>query len=140
MAIAPPSEKIWWKEAEPFLRQIGMPTEEMYAVGQAPSLPKTNFARVDDIGAVPYLSEGGRAAYREYLGKSSPRAFAVSASGAWCWAEEGEAPDTRALASCQQKSDQPCQLYSVDDDVVYQGQSTATVGTAVGGDAPAGSP
>jgi hypothetical protein len=48
-----------------------------------------------------------------------PRAFALSANGAWCWAEEGEDPDVRALATCESKSKQPCQLYAIDDDVVY---------------------
>ena len=125
MVASRDGEKIWWREAEKFLREVGMPTEEIYTVAQAPSLAKTNFARVDDIEAVPFLSEQGRAAYREYLGKMTPRAFAVSASGAWCWAEEGEDPDTRALATCARKSAEPCQLYSVDDYVVWQGKSVS---------------
>lgn len=112
-------EKIWWREAERFLQKIDMPTREIYAVAPAPSLPRSKFAVVDDIAAVPYLTENGRAAYREYLNKLTPRAFAVSPSGAWCWAEEGEEPETRALAACAQKSNQPCQLYSVDDYVVW---------------------
>jgi dienelactone hydrolase len=116
-------EKIWWRETERFLREIDMPTEEVYAVGPAPALPKSDFAKLDDIAAVPYLSANGRAAYREYLAKMTPRAFAVSPSGAWCWAEEGEDPDTRALATCARKSKQPCQLYSVDDYVVWQGKA-----------------
>ena len=128
-------EKIWWRETEKFLEQIGMPTREIYTVAAAPSLPKSNFARVEDIHAVPFLSENGRAAYREYLEKMTPRAFAVSPSGAWCWAEEGENPDTRALATCAQKSNQPCQLYSVDDYVVWPDAVTAdaVVTSAVGG-------
>ena len=130
-------EKIWWGEAERFLSEVGMPTEEIYSVGQAPALPRTDFARVDDIAAVPYLTEQGRAAYREYLGKMTPRAFAVSPSGAWCWAEEGEDPDLRALATCSKKSDQPCQLYSVDDYVVWQGKPSPAPGTALAAaDAP----
>jgi len=112
-------EKIWWREAERFLQKIDMPTREIYTVAPAPSLPRSKFAVVDDIAAVPYLTENGRAAYREYLNKLTPRAFAVSPSGAWCWAEEGEEPETRALAACAQKSNQPCQLYSVDDYVVW---------------------
>ena len=123
-------EKIWWIEAERFLRQIGMPTQEIYTVARAPALPRSQFARVDDIAAVPYLSEHGRAAYREYLDKLTPRAFAVSPSGAWCWAEEGEDPDTRALATCAQKSNQPCQLYSVDDYVVWPENVVAHGGAA----------
>jgi dienelactone hydrolase len=136
-------EKIWGPEADRFLRDVGMPTEEIYAVGQAPSLPRSNFARVDDIDAVPYLSENGRAAYREYLAKMTPRAFAVSPSGAWCWAEEGEDPDSRALATCARKSKQPCQLYSVDDYVVWPAKAdgaTAIATAALGSNGPGGSP
>ena len=137
-------EKIWWREAEQFLNQIGMPTKEIYAVGPAPALPKTDFASVNDVDAVPYLGEKGRAAYREYLDKMTPRAFAVSPSGAWCWAEDGEDPDARALATCAKKSNQPCQLYSVDDYVVWRGQLASEAATAAtgatGGNTVAGSP
>ena len=133
--------KIWWRDTEHFLRDIGMPTAEIVAVGAPPALPKSNFARLDDIDAVPYLGENGRAAYREYLAKMTPRAFAVSPSGAWCWAEEGEDPDTRALATCASKSRQPCQLYSVDDYVVWPAKMAANGGAnALGGNGPGGSP
>ena len=127
-------EKVWWPQTERFLRQVGMPTTEIYAVGPQPTLPKTDFAMVDDIAAVPYLSETGRAAYREYLDKMTPRAFAVSPSGAWCWAEEGEDPHARALATCAKKSKQPCQLYSVDDYVVWRGKAApdAVIGSLGG--------
>ena len=129
-------EKIWWGEAERFLREVGMPTEEIYAVGAPPSVPKSNFARVDDIEAVPYLGELGRAAYREYLAKMTPRAFAVSPSGAWCWAEEGEDPDARALATCARKSNQPCQLYSVDDYVVWPDKMVDAGNATLAGNEP----
>lgn len=114
-------EKVWWPDTERFLRQIGMPTEEVYSIVDAPPVPKTDYAALDDIAAVPYLGEAGREAYRQYLGKMTPRAFAVSPNGAWCWAEEGEAPDKRALATCAKSSGQDCKLYSVDDYVVWQG-------------------
>ncbi len=121
--------KLWWNDVEKFLKQLDMPTREIYAVADAPTLPKSDFAKIDDIGAVPFLSEHGRAAYREYLGKLTPRAFAVSPSGAWCWAEEGEDPDTRALATCASKSSQPCRLYSVDDYVVWKSDDASGPGT-----------
>ncbi|WP_426109810.1 dienelactone hydrolase family protein [Massilia sp. PWRC2] len=113
-------EKIWWRETEQFLRRIGMPTTELYAVAPAPGLPKTDFALLDDVDAVPFLHEAGRSAYRDYLGKQSPRAFALSANGAWCWAEDGEDPDLRALATCEAKGGQRCRLYSVDNNVVWR--------------------
>ncbi|MFP5394162.1 MAG: dienelactone hydrolase family protein [Gammaproteobacteria bacterium] len=118
-------QQVWWNEVERFLKQLDMPTDESVRVAEAPTVPKSDFARIDDVEAVPFLSENGRAAYREYLAKMTPRAFALSPSGAWCWAEEGEDPDSRAIAACQQKSNQPCKLYSVDDYVVWPKQSMA---------------
>jgi hypothetical protein len=81
-----------------------MPTKVMFKVPEPPTPQATNFAKVDDVDAVPFLSENGKRAYADYLTKMTPRAFAVSASGAWCWAEEGEAPEARALATCSAKS------------------------------------
>jgi hypothetical protein len=112
-------EKVWLAETEQFLQQVGMPTKVLYEVPQPPLPPKTNYARVDDIGKVPFLSDNGRRAYEEYLTKMTPRAFAVSPSGAWTWAEEGEDPESRALATCSAKSSAPCHLYSIDDYVVW---------------------
>jgi dienelactone hydrolase len=114
-------QKVWLADTEKFLQQVGMPTRVLYKVPQPPTPPVTNFARVDDIEAVPYLSDNGRKAYREYLTKLTPRAFAVSPSGAWCWAEEGENPEARALEACSAKSTEPCKLYSIDENIVWNG-------------------
>ena len=115
-------ERVWLDDTEKFLEEIGMPTEVVHEVPAPPSPAKTDYARVDDIDAVPFLSEHGKRAYRDYLTKMTPRAFAVSPSGAWTWAEEGEDPDGRALATCSAKSTEPCRLYSVDDYVVWTGE------------------
>jgi dienelactone hydrolase len=132
-------EKLWWGETEQFLEQIGMPTKPLYKVTPAPSLPKSDFAKIDDINAVPYLGERGRSAYRDYLDKMTPRAFAVAPNGAWCWAEEGEDPDARALETCARKSGQACKLYSVDDNVVWNvAPTTPGIQTAMGSTAASG--
>ncbi len=133
-------EKIWWRETERFLKEIGMPTEVRYQIAVQPSLPQSDFARLEDVEAVPYMSEQGRHAYREYLGKLTPRAFAVAPNGAWCWAEEGEDPDARALATCEKKGGQPCRLYSVDDKVVWHddpaaGERATTIASHAASDA-----
>lgn len=112
-------EKVWLEDTERFLIEIGMPTAVVVDVAAPPSAARTDFAQVDDAEAVPFLSEHGRRAYREYLTKMTPRAFAVSPSGGWTWAEEGEDPEGRALATCSAKSKDPCRLYSVDDYVVW---------------------
>lgn len=119
MVASRDGEKIWWQSTERFLKRVGMPTAEVVAVARPPTPVRTSFAALDDIDAVPYVSESGRAAYRAYLQKMTPRAFAVSPGGDWSWAEEGEDPDARALATCARKSKQACQLYSVDDYVVW---------------------
>lgn len=112
-------ESFWLAPTERFLQAIGMPVERRYQVAPLPTPAPSSFARLDDVTAVPYLSEAGRAAYRAYLDKNTPRAFAVSPSGAWTWAEEGEDPMGRALATCSATSGTPCQLYSVDQAVVW---------------------
>jgi dienelactone hydrolase len=112
-------QKVWLADAMRFLDQVGMPTKVLYKVPEPPMPQPTNFAKVDDVDSVPFLSENGKRAYAEYLTKMTPRAFAVSPSGAWCWAEEGEDPEARALATCSAKSNKPCRLYSVDESVVW---------------------
>jgi hypothetical protein len=102
-----------------------MPADEVYAVAEPAAPARTDFAPLDDVAAVPYLPDSGRDAYRAFLDKMTPRAFALSASGAWGWAEEGEEPDERAVAACQVKSSQPCRLYTVDDYVVWPAAAVA---------------
>ena len=122
-------EAVWLPEAERFLASIGMPVAEAYTVAsEVPEQPKTAYAALEDVGAIPYLAGNGREDYRAFLQRQMPRAFAVSPTGAWGWAEEGEDPRSSALAACQSKSRQPCQLYSVDDYVVWP----ATGNTAAG--------
>ncbi|HJU71029.1 MAG TPA: CocE/NonD family hydrolase [Paucimonas sp.] len=111
--------KIWWPDTEKFLKEIGMPVDEMVALVDDSQVQKTDFAALDNVDAVPYLQDKGRAAYRDFLGKSLPRAFAISASGAWSWAEDGDDPVAKVLANCQKGSSQPCRLYAVNDYVVW---------------------
>jgi len=112
-------QKVWLEDTMAFLDKVGMPTRVLYKVPEPPVPQPTNFASIDNVDAVPFLSENGKRAYKDYLTKMTPRAFAVSASGGWCWAEEGEDPEARALAACSAKSDAPCRLYSVDEHVVW---------------------
>jgi hypothetical protein len=84
---------------------------------------KTDYASVDNVEAVPYLKDGGRDAYRTFLTKSLPRAFAVSPGGAWSWAEDGDDPVAQVLENCQKNSDTPCKLYAVNDYVVWSDTS-----------------
>lgn len=147
-------EKVWQADTEKFLAQVGMPHKVLYDIPPPPMPAKTDFAALDDVDAVPHMTEAGRRAYRDYLTKLSPRAFALSTGGSWTWAEEGEDPAGRALATCNARSVEPCQLYSMDDHIVWKGElaekaavtasiaapqaPSAGIGGAVGSTATAG--
>ena len=131
--------RVWWPSVEAFLERIGMPTRVQYEV-QGPAVPQaTGYATIDAVGAVPYLDEAGRAAYRAFLGQYPTRAFAVSSSGAWSWAEGGDNPMSVALANCRKENgDSPCRLYAVDNRVVWNDTSSSaskTASTSDGSDA-----
>jgi hypothetical protein len=108
-----------------------MPTHVRYEV-QAPPVPQaTGYAAIDAVNAVPYVDAAGRAAYRAFLNQYPTRAFAVSSSGAWSWAEGGDNPMSVALANCRKENgDSPCRLYAVDNRVVWNDKSAETSQTA----------
>lgn len=118
---------IWLPDTERFLKSIGMPADEVVAIADTPRPPATAFAPLNSVESVPNVSAQGKAGYREYLAKGTPRAFAISGSGAWSWAEEGDDPSERALTACQKNSSVPCLLYSVDNDVVWNDPRLSTV-------------
>jgi dienelactone hydrolase len=121
--------QVWWPRVKTFLAQIGMPTSVQYQVAE-PSVPQaTDFAELNSVKAVPYVDESGRDGYRNFLNQYSSRAFAVSDSGAWSWAEGGDDPMSVAIANCQKQSSDPCHLYAVDNRVVWN-DSGATTQTA----------
>ena len=123
--------RVWWPSVEAFLERIGMPTHVRYEV-QAPPVPQaTGYAAIDEVNAVPYVDAAGRAAYRAFLNQYPTRAFAVSSSGAWSWAEGGDNPMSVALANCRKENgDSPCRLYAVDNRVVWNDKSAETSQTA----------
>ncbi|RZF27621.1 hypothetical protein EVC45_21685 [Paraburkholderia sp. UYCP14C] len=117
---------VWWPAVEAFLARAGMPTAVQYHVAD-PAAPKaTDFASLDAVDAVPFLDNEGRNGYRNFLHQYPSRAFAVSDSGAWSWAEGGDDPMKVAVANCQKQSSDPCRLYAVDNSVVWGNQNSQT--------------
>lgn len=122
---------VWVPQLEKFLQSLNLPSRPTVAVHEAPRPARSDFARLDDVAAVPYLKEAGRQGYAQFLKKPGPRAFAIASSGSWGWAAEGDDPVATALAGCQQHTGETCRLYVVDDDVVWRpaarpGQSVAS--------------
>jgi dienelactone hydrolase len=118
--------RIWWPSVEAFLAREGMPTAVQYHVANPAAPRATDYASIDSVGAVPYLDQSGRNGYRNFLKQYPSRAFAVSDSGAWSWAEGGDNPMAVAVSNCQKRSNDPCRLYAVNDHVVWNDQSSTT--------------
>jgi dienelactone hydrolase len=112
--------RVWRQPVETFLDQVGMPTRVKYRVAQPVHPKATGYAAVNAVEAVPYLDESGRAGYRQFLEQYPSRAFALSRSGAWSWAEGGDDPGAMAVANCEKQARNACRLYAVDNSVVWQ--------------------
>ncbi|KLU22874.1 DeoR faimly transcriptional regulator [Caballeronia mineralivorans PML1(12)] len=121
---------IWWPRVKTFLADIGMPTDRQYQVSVPQAPTPTGYASVDTVTAVPFLDERGREGYQNFLHQYSSRAFAVSDSGAWSWAEGGDDPISVALSGCQKQSSDPCRLYAVNNAVVWNDRNVSQTQTA----------
>lgn len=87
--------------------------------------PPSGFAAISDDLKLPGISEAGRQEYHRFLAAPSPRAFALSASGRdWAW-NSSLIPDAawKALTRCAERAKEQCQLYAVDDAVVWAAQA-----------------
>lgn len=95
--------------------------------GAQPPRIASGYAAIDDVDALPYLSDRGRQAYREYLASPTPKAFAISTQGHWWSAVSLQGrdptlpsdPTERALAGCERSAKQACKLYAVNGSVVW---------------------
>ncbi len=119
-------QSIWQPEVSAFLQQVGLPVDAKAAFDKyrlpAPMVvpPRTEFAALDDVLKIPFIKETGRNGYQNFLGKTSPRAFAIAPNSAWGWAEGGDDPLSRALQNCNLRGNGQCKLYAVDTDIVWK--------------------
>lgn len=126
--------KIWLPEVESFLAAVGLPNKVVNQIPASaahngmPTPPASDFAKLDDVAAVPYLKDSGREGYSKFLSVSTPRAFAIGKHGSWSSRSGGTDPLKAALDKCQSRNkNEPCQLYAVDEDVVWKNQDTLAV-------------
>jgi hypothetical protein len=93
-----------------------------------PAFIATGYAAIEDVDALPYLSDRGRAAYREWLTRPTPKAFAISDQGHWwaAWSLHPQDtsmptdPNERALLGCGRSAGAACRLYAVNGSVVWK--------------------
>lgn len=103
----------WVPVFERFARSIGL------EFGTWPPRPAADPAvRVDDMTQVPLSASARAAGYERFLQSRTPRAFAISPTGAWAWAS-GDWAVGRALGGCQARKGEVCKLYAVNDSVVW---------------------
>ncbi len=87
------------------------------------------FAQFEEADAVPFLRDSGREAYREFMTRPVPRAFAVAPTGAFGWATQGFQMSYRsgmradvietAMERCNSRANGACRLYALDNRVVW---------------------
>ncbi|WP_367847696.1 hypothetical protein [Rhodoferax sp. WC2427] len=86
----------------------------------------SGFAALNDVAALPNGNDNMRKIYREWLAQPMPRAFALSGEKVVYTvgttptdAADPADPAERALVRCRRISTTPCQLYAVDETVVW---------------------
>lgn len=105
----------WLPVVDAFLGQLGF---NKPAIVTKP--PATDFADIADASKVPISAKNQATAYSKFLDIKPPRAFAASGTGDWGYAS-GDYAVGRAIGNCQRRG-QTCQLYAVDDKVVWTGK------------------
>ncbi len=119
-------QRIWQPEVLAFLGQVGLPVQsipEFQKYGRVITIavpPRTDFALLEDVASVPFVKDTGREAYKNFLGRASPKAFAIAPNSAWGWADGGDDPLARSMQNCNLRGKGECKLYAVDADVVWK--------------------
>lgn len=125
----PESLRIIGPKLDAFLAKVGLPSRTTYPQYlPMPVPPPSHYAALEDVAAVPYLTEPGRALYQRYLAKPLPRALAIAPNGNAASETGGFDPLTKALELCG-KSAPGCRLYAVDNDVVWTKPAAALPAT-----------
>lgn len=120
LATSHHSVALWMPATERFLRSIGMPVADVSAANQAAVPALATSLQAEAPEALARLSASGKAGYQKFLSQSFPRAFVMSPSGAWAWAEDGDDPAETAMRQCQKHAKDTCRVYAMNDQVVWQ--------------------
>jgi dienelactone hydrolase len=116
---------LWVEKADAFLASIGMPAGEVNPEYLPHPEPKgSGYASINDLSAIPYLSARQKASlYASYLAAPPPKAIAIGSTNG-SWVSGGFDAARNAMQQCWKVS-QYCQLYAVDNTVVWPRQESA---------------
>ena len=129
-ALQQPASQVAASLRPPVQVAAGQPAAPSVPANRQPGQPAplaTGFAAIDDVDAVPYLTERGRKVYQEWLKYPLPRAFAIAPNG-YFWQTATTRPkdpdmpvdpSERALLGCERAAKRPCKLYAVNNAVVW---------------------
>lgn len=107
--------RFWRKEVDDYLAGLDFRTP-----ASSPAPEASEFAALDDAAKVPFINPEARdQGYQKFLDADVPRAFAIAPTGAWGFGT-GEDATSKALGKCQELAKRACDLYAVDDRVVWR--------------------
>ncbi|BCL74397.1 hypothetical protein JHS3_01330 [Jeongeupia sp. HS-3] len=126
-------ENIWWPKAEPFLKAHGLPTAVINPQYVDPPAPKpSGYAEMTNVDALPkHVNDESRAEYRKVItDQPSPRVVALNPDGPGFafLSGYGDSGAARyyALKMCQSVARKPCQIYLLDDVVIWPKPAAVT--------------
>lgn len=114
---------IWLDKVLGKMKNAGLPVEVvMPQYGRSAGAPSaTGYAEILDLDALKRANAGSENAYKTFLKKRLPRAFAIAPkAGKQQYAWGGDNPVTRVLELCEKANNETCVLYAVDDAVVWR--------------------
>ena len=82
---------------------------------------RSDWASLEDVERVP-TTESGRNTYRQFLEAPMPRAIAFSREGSVGWSRNVANAADIALQRCERNGRHACQLYAIDNYVVWTGE------------------
>ena len=110
---------IWGPKVDAFLAQLGLPNQPTHPEYlPIPTPPPTQYAALDDVGAVPFINDQERQQYRAFLTQPLPRAFFIGENGGIASMHSGFDLLGAGLRACKSKGTQ-CYPYAVDNEVVW---------------------
>lgn len=111
----------WMPVVDQFLSKLPLPLNAVAMPARMQAPPATSFAPLASVESLPYVKASGREGYRKFLNNpNQPRAFALNPDGKWAYLNGYTDAMARALDVCNTGAKKPCQLYAVDDDVVWK--------------------